>query len=147
MAAKTAKRKSSKTGSASMSAWCRQLFTQRPDLLNTRSNDEILALWLADNPGHVTPPTSIKNVVTNIKSELRRGRRGGMGGGNGAGFRTPTAPVAGMGGGTILRGVLTGIHANITAGLLVAKATDPTGLAPVVQDLENARTKLERAMA
>lgn len=33
-----------------VSAYFRRIFKERPDLLGTRSNDELLARWRADHP-------------------------------------------------------------------------------------------------
>ena len=40
-----------RTNGESVGGYFRRIFKERPDLLKSRSNDEVLARWLADNPG------------------------------------------------------------------------------------------------
>src|ERR1700736_6658304 len=64
-----AKKKSA--GGVSISAYFKEIFVERPDLLDTRSNEELYARWLGDNPGHKEVPLNIKQGLSNIKSTLR----------------------------------------------------------------------------
>src|SRR5262249_48182663 len=44
----------------------------------TRSNDELLNRWLADHPGEKEVPQRVKQILSNVKSVLRKkGRKRG----------------------------------------------------------------------
>src|SRR4051812_6761144 len=62
----------------SIAGYFRKVFEEDPKLLKQRSNDALLARWLADHPGHGEVPQKVKVGLQNIKSVLRkeRGRRG-----------------------------------------------------------------------
>ena len=56
------------TGGETTGGYFRRVFKENPKLLVTRSNDELLARWLADHPGHVTVPPNIQKHLSNVKS-------------------------------------------------------------------------------
>lgn len=57
---------------SSVMGYFRKIFTDRPDLLNTRSNDEVTRLWLLDHPEHTELPKSVRNSLANLKSLMRK---------------------------------------------------------------------------
>jgi hypothetical protein len=59
----------------SMSGYFRQVFKSKPKLLRTRSNQQVLAQWLADHPGHTEVPENVKQSLANVKSILRHQKR------------------------------------------------------------------------
>jgi hypothetical protein len=59
-----------------ISGYFRRIFQESPNLLKTRSNDELLRRWLADHPGETEVPKSVKVGLQNVKSVLRsKGRK------------------------------------------------------------------------
>ena len=65
-------RRTGKGGTApqSTSGYFKALFTSNPALLAGRNNAEMLQLWANDHPG-MPLTTSIKSVLSNVKSQLR----------------------------------------------------------------------------
>jgi hypothetical protein len=58
-----------------LSRWFRKLFRDRPDLLTKRSNDEVISLWEAANPGKEFSKKH-RQAMANVKSALKKaGRR------------------------------------------------------------------------
>jgi hypothetical protein len=71
-AADQANDKGSKAGnSETISGYFRRVFQEKPKLLNTRSNEELLRRWLADHPGQTEVPKAVKVGLQNVKSILR----------------------------------------------------------------------------
>jgi hypothetical protein len=62
-----------------VSGYFRRVLEGRPDLLEGRSNDELLSMWLKDHPDHKGVPANVRANLANVKSVLRkkgRKRRG-----------------------------------------------------------------------
>jgi hypothetical protein len=55
-----------------ISGYFRTVFMENPRLLKERSNEVLLRRWLADHPGESEVPQGVKNVMSNLKSVLRR---------------------------------------------------------------------------
>ena len=63
-------------GAETVSGYFRKLFERRPELLDARSNDELLRCWLQDHPGQTDVPNNVRQNLSNVKSVLRkRGRK------------------------------------------------------------------------
>src|SRR5947207_11714598 len=59
----------------SVSGYFRNVFEERPELLEAHSNDELFLRWLKDHPGEKEVPKRIKASLFNIKSVLRSKQR------------------------------------------------------------------------
>jgi hypothetical protein len=57
------------------SSYFRRLFEARPELLEARRNEELLAHWLRDHPEHPIVPAEVKRSLANLKSFLRKKQR------------------------------------------------------------------------
>jgi hypothetical protein len=122
----------------SISGYFRGVFEERPDLLDARSNAELIARWLRDHPDALGVPNNVKAILTNIKSVLRR-RRGQEGGGRGTvelpAEMTPQAtrgPNAG----------LLSLEESIDNSLSIAKKLNRPGLEGVIRLLRRARNEV-----
>jgi hypothetical protein len=61
-----------------ISGYFRKVFDENPQLLDTRSNDELYARWLKDHPGDKKVSEKVRQNLSNIKSVLRKqGRKQG----------------------------------------------------------------------
>lgn len=60
-----------KSGAESKSAWFRTFFRENPQYLQEGSNKEVLERWSADHAGR-EPDDSIRNVMSNVKSNVRK---------------------------------------------------------------------------
>jgi hypothetical protein len=58
-----------------VSAYFRQVFKENPKLLKTPSNDDVYQRWLDDHPGEQEVPTKVKQILSFVKSTLRKKRR------------------------------------------------------------------------
>jgi hypothetical protein len=58
-----------------VSAYFRQIFKENPNLLNISSNDDVYRRWLDDHPGEEEVPTRVKQILSFVKSTLRKKRR------------------------------------------------------------------------
>src|SRR4051812_45870023 len=63
------------TAGETTSGYFRRIFAGSPDLLEGRSNDELLKQWLTDHPDQTEVSKSIKQNLANIKSVLRNKQR------------------------------------------------------------------------
>jgi hypothetical protein len=63
----------------SKSAYFRKVFTEKPQWLDQKSNDEVIARYRADHnmAGGVDVGKSVKQAMANMKSILRKEARGG----------------------------------------------------------------------
>jgi hypothetical protein len=59
-------------GEETVSGYFRKVFAENPKLLKTRSNEELLQRWLADHPGEKEVPNRVKQILSNVKSVLRK---------------------------------------------------------------------------
>lgn len=58
----------------SPSAYFRKLLGDKPSFVKGRSNKKIYARWLKDHPGHTEVPKNVMQILSNIKSQMRKGR-------------------------------------------------------------------------
>src|ERR1700729_432212 len=58
-----------------VTSYFRAIFKENRQLLKSKSNDEILARWLADHPDEKEVPDNVQNILGNLKSVLRHQRR------------------------------------------------------------------------
>jgi hypothetical protein len=59
----------------SVGGYFRAIFKRNPQLLEERSNADLLKRWLRDHPGHTEVPERVKQGLANVKSEMRKQRR------------------------------------------------------------------------
>ena len=50
----------------SIQGYFRRIFHEKPKLLKERSNDELLARWLADHPSETEVPKRVKSGLANL---------------------------------------------------------------------------------
>jgi hypothetical protein len=123
------------------SGYFRRVFKENPKLLVTRSNEELMARWVADHPGHKAMPPKVQGHMSNVKSLLRKkGRKKKLGRPkkveqDGAVPAASTPPkltrIAPKG--------LEALEEMIDDCLTVAKHMDREGLDDVIRLLRNAR--------
>lgn len=127
-------------GEGNISGYFRQVFTEHPELLKTKSNDAILAKYRED---HGLAPDAeleknIKNGLANVKSIMRkktriRGRRKAAAAAA-AGEVAPKAPRAGT--------KMETLEESIDDCLTLARTLDRDGLATVIRHLRAARNEV-----
>ncbi|HYT88660.1 MAG TPA: hypothetical protein VEL76_08125 [Gemmataceae bacterium] len=125
-------------GGESVQGYFRRIFEENPQLLEGRSNEELLRRWLADHPGYDEPPPNIKNGMQNIKSVLRRQARE-------ENALSPTARSMVEAPGGRLRSAsryLQVLEEQIDECLLLARSQDPEGLQSVIKLLRRARNEV-----
>jgi len=122
------------------SGYFRRVFKENPQLLVTRSNEELMARWVADHPGHKAMPPKVQGHMSNVKSLLRKkGRKkrrkakkveqdGAV-----TAVSTPPKPTR------IAPKGLEALEEMIDDCLTVAKRMDREGLDDVIRLLRNAR--------
>src|ERR1700720_2509277 len=122
------------------SGYFRRIFKENPKLLVPRSNEELMARWVADPPGHKAMPPKVQGHMSNVKSLLRKkGRKkrrkaetveqyGAV-----SAVSTPPKPVK------IAPKGLEALEEQIDDCLTVAKKLDREGLDDVIRLLRNAR--------
>src|SRR5579862_8970056 len=54
-----------------IASFFRPIFAANKKLLKTRSNKQVLAMWLAANPSYKEVPDNIKSGLANLKSNMR----------------------------------------------------------------------------
>jgi hypothetical protein len=122
----------------SVSGYFRRIFDENPKLLESRSNDELLQRWLADHPGSKEDPERLRQILSNVKSVLRkRGRR-------------KTAAAKPQGRHLTTRAAaretpldkLEFLEERIDDCLTIAKLMDQEGLGSVIQHLRRARNEV-----
>jgi hypothetical protein len=59
----------------SVAGYFKAILKANPELLDGRSNDELLLRWLKDHPGDKVIPDNIKASLANVKSILRKRKR------------------------------------------------------------------------
>jgi hypothetical protein len=122
-----------------ISGYFRRVFKERPDLLKSRSNAEVLERWLQDHPGETRVPDRVKTNLANIKSVLRAKarRRGRKAKAAEAPGEAPAAAPA--------RAVPEGLEAlevQIDDALTLARTLDREGLESVIGHLRRARNEV-----
>jgi hypothetical protein len=122
-------------GKESVSGYFRQIFQERPELLDSKSNDELVERWKADHGASVVP-NSVRSNLANLKSLLRKRRRLGLSLGGKVAVRPgPRARSAANHG-------LEALEEHIDDGLTMAKNLDRVGLEEVINLLRRARNKV-----
>jgi hypothetical protein len=58
-----------------VSASFRQIFKENPELLKAATNDDVYRRWLDDHPGDEEGPTWVTQILSFVKSALRKKRR------------------------------------------------------------------------
>jgi hypothetical protein len=134
--------KNTTNGSAnapSTMGYFRAIFKENPKLLRTRSNEEILRRWLADNPTFRDVPQRVKNTLSNLKSVLRKKRRTRRN-------RQAEAIQNGANAVPTLKRLkpssLEALEIQIDDCLSLARALDPQGLENVIRLLRRARNEV-----
>ena len=115
----------------SISGYFRKIFEERPDLLHSKSNTELVDRWNADHPNKPANER-IRQNLANTKSVMRRKkRRGGR------------KAAAAMGGGIAATGSrLEILEEHIDDALSMAKHLDRQGLDSVIKHLRRARNEV-----
>jgi hypothetical protein len=132
-----------------VSGYFRTVFAENPSWINTRSNDAVLARWLADHPGETEVPDRVKQNLSNIKSVLRQKRRKKRGRPKksvNAAAETATSAVVVMVTPVepprkVVRG-LGNLEEQIDECLTLARGLDREGLASVIVLLRRARNEV-----
>jgi hypothetical protein len=125
-------------GEETVAGYFRRVFGEDPKLLDSRSNDELLARWLADHPGEKEVPERVRQNLSNVKSVLRKGKRQSgvrkqqraeAAGAPPAPHRRPTDALANL-------------EEHIDEALTIAKMIDREGLQDVISLLRRARNEV-----
>lgn len=120
------------------SGYFRAIFEERPELLDGKSNEELINRWIADHPNHTEKELrKTKANLANLKSILRKQKR--HGGGNGRG--RPAASTSGM---TSFSGdpTMERLEEQIDECLTEARNLDRAGLESVIKLLRRARNEV-----
>lgn len=139
-------------GDEPVSPWFSKLFDRRPDLLDSRKNDEIFTIWLQEHPTYKEVPHNIKNILSNVKSQKRREKEGGRKG-KGKGKRKARAKVqAAPSNGAAPKVVKTSVRGlekleeMIDHCLSLARGEAPEELEAVIHHLRKARNQVVHKM-
>jgi hypothetical protein len=138
--AKKDSNKASGNGAETVSGYFRKVFAERPDLLDARSNDELLQRWLQDHPEQKKVPGNVRQNLSNVKSILRKqGRKKAK--------RQAKAEAAALPPGTppVPRPVSKGLpllEERIDDCITAARALDREALADVINHLRRARNEI-----
>src|SRR5213080_199186 len=109
-------------GKESVSGYFRTIFEERPELLESKSNDELINRWKAYH-GTGDVPNSVRSNLANLKSLLRKRQRQGKLLGSKVPVMSQTqAPSTGNNG-------LEALEECIDDGLTMARNLDRSGLA------------------
>ena len=119
----------------SVSGYFKQIFKERPDLLNSGSNTALFERWLQDHPGEKNVPDRVKSILSNVKSIVRRKRRKKSRKEKAPELPTLVAPQAL----TVPLTKLEALEEQIDNCLTFAKRLDREGLADIVSLLRRAR--------
>ena len=126
------------SGEETMSGYFRRVFAENPKMLDTRSNDELFARWLADHPGETEVPERVRQILSNVKSLLRRSgrkktrRKQERAEAAGAPPRAPRSRTD----------TLAALEEHIDDALTIAKVIDREGLQSVISLLRRARNEV-----
>jgi hypothetical protein len=129
--------KKRKRRGTSMSAYFRNVFTQKPEWLDQKSNDVVLAQYRSDHGmgANAAVNKSVKGTMANMKSVMRKEMRNKANGpATKAGAAWPmTAPR---------KPTLESLEELIDECLVAAKSYDRTGLDHVIRHLRTARNQV-----
>jgi hypothetical protein len=126
----------------SMSAYFREVFTQKPEWLEQKSNDVVLARYRSDKGMSAEKPVdkSVKATMANMKSVMRKELRLAAANGSqakaklgGGSWSQPTPPAV---------GTLESLEEMIDECLVAAKSYDRAGLDHVIRHLRSARNQV-----
>jgi len=67
------------SGELSPSAYFRKILGSNPKLLKDRKNDRIYEIWKKDHPGNDPVPKNVMQILSNIKSLMRKERKASRG--------------------------------------------------------------------
>lgn len=136
------KRRANPDDGETVSGYFRRIFQERPELLGARSNDELLARWLKDHPGHKEVPGNVKSNLANVKGVLRRKSRKRRG-------RKPSQELVAQAATAVVTSVtrrpsghLERLEEHIDEALTQARNLDRAGLEQVIQLLRRARNEV-----
>ena len=122
----------------SVSGYFRRIFEANPKLLASRSNDELLQRWLADHPGSKEDSERLRQILSNVKSVLRKRGRKETAAAKPQG-RLLTTRVAAR---ETPLDKLEFLEERIDDCLTIAKLVDQEGLGSVIQHLRRARNEV-----
>jgi hypothetical protein len=126
-------------GKQSTSGYFRVIFQERPDLLDGKSNEELISRWVADHPNHTEKELrKTKANLANLKSILRKQKRTGRGNGRGrpaGGSSTASTYFSG-------RPTMDRLEEHIDECLTQARTLDRDGLESVIKLLRRARNEV-----
>jgi hypothetical protein len=125
----------------SMSAYFREVFTQKPEWLQQKSNDVVLARYRSDKGMSAEKPVdkSVKATMANMKSVMRKESRLAANGSQakakaaGSSWSQPTPPAI---------ATLESLEEMIDECLVSAKSYDRAGLDHVIRHLRSARNQV-----
>jgi hypothetical protein len=117
------------------SGFFREIFDERPDLLEGKSNEELIRRWIEAHPNHTEKALKkAKANLANLKSALRRKEREkGKKARRAGGARTSTTRV---------RPTMETLEEYIDECLIMAKNLDRAGLDNVITNLRRARNEV-----
>ena len=133
-------RRRRRKGKESVSGYFRKIFMQRPELLDSTSNEELVERWNADHETN-NVPISVRANLANLKSHLRKRRRLGLSLGRPVDTATTTVRPT--------RSATNGLEAleeHIDESLTMARNLDRTGLAEIIDLLRQARNTVVRKL-
>ena len=133
-------RRRRRKGKESVSGYFRKIFMQRPELLDSTSNEELVERWKADHETN-NVPISVRANLANLKSHLRKRRRLGLSLGRPVDAATTTVRPT--------RSATNGLEAleeHIDESLTMARNLDRTGLAEIIDLLRQARNTVVRKL-
>jgi hypothetical protein len=119
----------------SVSGYFKQIFKERPELLNSGSNTALFERWLQDHPGENNVPNRVKYILSNVKSVVRKKGRKKAGRKIAAELPALVAPHAS----TAPLRKLESLEEQIDDCLTIAKRLDREGLADIISLLRRAR--------
>jgi hypothetical protein len=147
-------RKKANNGTAAptetVGGYFRRFYTEHPEQLDVRSNDEAYRQWLADHPEHKDVPANVKAGLFNVKGDLRskakRQKRKAS-----KEKAAPPAPQTAIARQASARPRsasrnLEALEEQIDNARIAAKTLDPEGLEEVIGLLREARNEVIRTM-
>ncbi len=127
-------------GEETVAGYFRRVFGEDPKLLDSRSNDELLARWLADHPGEKEVPERVRQNLSNVKSVLRKGlRKSGK-------RKQARDAAAGIAPAAVAprrsTDALANLEEHIDEAITIARVLDREGLQSVISLLRRARNEV-----
>ncbi len=125
----------------SISAYFKRIFHERPDLLKSRSNDEILQRW-RDDHGEQEVPKNVHQGLSNVKSLLRKKKKGRKGRRGAKAAAEPANGTQVMKVSRVSKASLERLEEQIDECLAHAKGLDRDELESVINHLRRARNEV-----